>query len=1144
MKILQDLQEYIRYAIETQNIELECIYGSSQHNKVDKETFIRILNYCKQTYKFIDETNTLDIRKQLVQRQRQNIGSIRCSLNGIHAIMKYCKTEQLTNEIYVQKESFKDKPTLQNKNYNYRVNVKREDTLRKEGPEVTSFLNDFSTSKKHYRYKKRYSFLTDNNLFQIDLSIVKSSKYNPTLRRYELTETFSESKILQQPEEYEIEIEFLGNRTSTGVKHLSRYMNQLNVDGILDSTTSYQPLDPGLNYVDSQETQPKDEVKKLVGEYVIIKDEYLKTLDKGIFKRLSGQKISYVTDLMVIGELTYVMLDIPEMEQLIVPITDIYNEDWDSGESTTPYSIKVTSKLLESIQESYNDVLYHILCQISQTKILLSTSKQKSVLNDYYRLTKQSDRTKNVFMAPQPVTLTLFGLYSKNPIHILSDYAVTEKADGQRYLMYIDPSKHAYFIDTKLQVIDSGIDFPTIKGEWLLDGEYIRQDKQGSPIQLFMIFDVYLAERELNEYPQKLPFYDESKPCRENILSVFQNEYLSNISYKRVDFQPLRIFLKKYEYSTFETGEIVEPQKLMLLKSKIILDKQVNDGFEYEIDGLIYLPLRLPVKANSDGVSPQFINGAWEHNFKWKPPEENTIDFRIVTKKETITKNQSQVTRDKQIPFYKQDEDGNEVLEYYKQVELLVSYDSTRDDTLNYYLKMLEPFQKNKSKQIVFNPSNSDKNYGISRIELVNGKMICEKDKREIRDGDIVEMRFSEYDTEGFQWIPLRLRSDKQNPQWFLAANNVWSTITNPVTTNMIQGNIDLTTVDQYLPDKETSGVYYVEDHDTKTSDPLRKFHNFIKYNLITGICAGKSVRIMDTSIGRGGDLRKYIQKNFRCEFLLGLDLNRINEASRRYYYMQYKKPDAVFIRYNTGKNIIDKEGLYNNTPEFSDRDIEHSRSMIDILYGTGESVSNDYQKIRPKFNKQALKKFDIVSCQFSLHYYFESSNIFQGFLSNLRENIKREGYFIGTCYDGQRLFDLMKGKQEIEYKDKLGNLVYKIKKQYDIESLQDNLFGNQIDVYMDSIGEEYSEYLVDFQEFIKIMKENGFELQKPTMKQEFDIFEGPLNSFSTILEKLPQFKSNKEFMKYYKESLDMLKNQELSLLSSLNNFFIFQRVS
>jgi len=53
MKILQDLQEYIRYAIDTQNIELECIYGSSQHKKVDKETFVRILNYCNEQFKII-----------------------------------------------------------------------------------------------------------------------------------------------------------------------------------------------------------------------------------------------------------------------------------------------------------------------------------------------------------------------------------------------------------------------------------------------------------------------------------------------------------------------------------------------------------------------------------------------------------------------------------------------------------------------------------------------------------------------------------------------------------------------------------------------------------------------------------------------------------------------------------------------------------------------------------------------------------------------------------------------------------------------------------------------------------------------------------------------------------------------------------
>ena len=80
-----------------------------------------------------------------------------------------------------------------------------------------------------------------------------------------------------------------------------------------------------------------------------------------------------------------------------------------------------------------------------------------------------------------------------------------------------------------------------------------------------------------------------------------------------------------------------------------------------------------------------------------------------------------------------------------------------------------------------------------------------------------------------------------------------------------------------------------------------------------------------------------------------------------------------------------------------------------------------------------------------------------------------------------------MKDVKELEYKDDLGNLVYKIKKQYDLETLQDNLFGNKIDVYMDTIGETYSEYLVDFDEFVTVMKDNGFELQKPSIKKEYD---------------------------------------------------------
>ena len=40
-------------------------------------------------------------------------------------------------------------------------------------------------------------------------------------------------------------------------------------------------------------------------------------------------------------------------------------------------------------------------------------------------------------MAPQPVTLKMDDLKINNPHSILRDYAVTEKADGERYQMMI-----------------------------------------------------------------------------------------------------------------------------------------------------------------------------------------------------------------------------------------------------------------------------------------------------------------------------------------------------------------------------------------------------------------------------------------------------------------------------------------------------------------------------------------------------------------------------------------------------------------------------------------------------------------------------------------------------------------------------------
>ena len=103
--------------------------------------------------------------------------------------------------------------------------------------------------------------------------------------------------------------------------------------------------------------------------------------------------------------------------------------------------------------------------------------------------------------------------------------------------------------------------------------------------------------------------------------------------------------------------------------SKSILKKDEEDHFNYRIDGLIYLPTRLSVNGTIEGFQSKKIYGTWPLNYKWKPPEENTIDFKIKIKKDLVDGN----VIHKEFPYiyYK---DGKKELGNYKQVELYVGY--------------------------------------------------------------------------------------------------------------------------------------------------------------------------------------------------------------------------------------------------------------------------------------------------------------------------------------------------------------------------------------------------------------------------------------------------------------------------------------
>ena len=76
-----------------------------------------------------------------------------------------------------------------------------------------------------------------------------------------------------------------------------------------------------------------------------------------------------------------------------------------------------------------------------------------------------------------------------------------------------------------------------------------------------------------------------------------------------------------------------------------------------------------------------------------------------------------------------------------------------------------------------------------------------------------------------------------------------------------------------------------------------------------------------------------------------------------------------------------------------------------------GQGVYNQYGV--------ASEGFDICSIQFAIHYMFENQETLHNFLRNVSEVTKEGGYFIGTSYDGEKIYHLFlrckKGHGELE---------------------------------------------------------------------------------------------------------------------------------
>lgn len=633
------------------------------------------------------------------------------------------------------------------------------------------------------------------------------------------------------------------------------------------------------------------------------------------------------------------------------------------------------------------------------------------------------------------VTLDRRNLRADRIGNILKDYTVTNKADGQRCALFVARDRSLLRVTPQDDIIWTGIQAKDDSHlDDFIDGEFIAEKN------LFCIFDIY---RFRNKNVKGLPLFttdDEivtsPESCRLGCARLFVEDINTEFVTLPCD-NPIRI-----ETKMFLAGDG--------LRMEEAIARVLDTKFEYGTDGLVFTP-------RSSAVAPigELKGNTWTRVYKWKPPQQNTIDF-------LLRMDESKTVYD---PILKKDvREGMLFISKNPGTELLYPCETMTGEYIPPVLP--DDLQRIASSGMrapaVFQPSapRDPEAYKI-QIPLDGRKLAVDIEGNRVENDTIIECSF---DTDTRKWSVLRTRYDKtylyrvkNQPQFgndYAVAESVWTSIHVPVTEDMIR-----TCVTNLPDDTFEDDLYYRDDLDSRDRvlKQVYSFHNRIKETLYTNV--PQDGTLLELGVGRGGDLFKWIRR--RIGKVVGIDLsdsnitmNRqgacaryMNEKLKGYGYL----PKALFATGDITKPLDSQDNKY-----------------LNIMFGK-ESAPTNYLKIF-----ENMTKFDSVSCQFAMHYACESEETFKVFVENVKNHCK--GTFFGTVLDGASVYTLLAGKNKHIFRK--GNMVFsEIDKKYEDSGSWTDEFGMKIDVMLESLEKPQTEFLVPFDKVTQMFSEAGFDL-------------------------------------------------------------------
>ncbi|KAG2494851.1 hypothetical protein HYH03_007091 [Edaphochlamys debaryana] len=286
----------------------------------------------------------------------------------------------------------------------------------------------------------------------------------------------------------------------------------------------------------------------------------------------------------------------------------------------------------------------------------------------------------------------------------------------------------------------------------------------------------------------------------------------------------------------------------------------------------------------------------------------------------------------------------------------------------------------------------------------------------------------------------------------------------------------------------------------------LKLFHNHIKRQLLCRF-AHKQERLLDLCCGRGGDLHKW--KEAQVKYVKGLDISEreVEEARRRYMETESRQ------RRGPGGPLM------------------------------AEFEAVDWLGSRPLEDQAGPGSYGVCTCMFALHYFFISEDSLRMFLTNVSNNLRQGGLFLGTIPSGQRVMELLGGRPEL--RTPMLRLVRKWKDAANPEPFGSGYIcdiADTVTASLEGATEGSLEFLVDLPTLERVAAECGLHPARDWMD--------PVLMANFVQEDIDA--PFKRFLPFFRDSLTLdsapgkpaLPPSSLEQASSLFVAFVFQKTS